>query len=804
VRGRGLELSARAALASWTALTCAYAALCSIPFVWNNLIQVRGYPKWVDAFLLLHPVLTPAVLALAGAALPRRRAWAAAGAAATLAFLLQPLRSVDNGLGSRLVMTLGVLPLLAWEAALARARAARLSWDGAVSQDGAGGRLLGAAAAGALCGAPALWTLRAAGGWTARQAVLAAGASSAQLALLFAAGAAVLEAARRASSAARRPRAALAAAETLLAFLVLRAGLGAVLLGSLDMRGAAASAAAWLWAAALLAVWAGAALERAGRRRAPSGELLWPALGADAPAWARAALLAAALAEPRLLDRALAGGDWNGTMALLGACAAWAAAFAALRPSRSRLDGRWAAGAAGALALAAWAGCAAASRLDPVLRPRGFSPAELMARASSEDPSLRLARKATRFSARTGFFETLARNTNISRSERIAPHRIELTDGSWTPGAARPPVFIFTVDSLRPDYLGAFNKAARFTPALDAFAADGYAFAHAYTAYGATGLSEPSIWAGSRLIHRQYVTPFAPMNSLERLADSLGYRKRATLDPIVDPLWTRDAAFGDLDAGTPEQRLFCDVVGHALREVDAAPRGTPLLVYSQPLDLNLADISRENRSNVTGKSYPGFDAAVASRVERIDGCFGSFIAGLKRRGLYDESVIVVMADHGDSIGEEGRWGHGTLFPEVLRIPLLIHAPASLKARARADLEGQALTIDVTPTLYQLLGSGKPLADPLVGRPLITLDGSDPAALRRPEALIVSSYVPAYGILKPDGRLFLADGVNFRYYEFDLKSDPAGARNLLTPEAQADGEKAVRRWLDRLNAFWGRK
>ena len=73
------------------------------------------------------------------------------------------------------------------------------------------------------------------------------------------------------------------------------------------------------------------------------------------------------------------------------------------------------------------------------------------------------------------------------------------------------------VDSLRRDYLSPFNPAVTFTPSIDAFARSSDVFVNAFTHYGATGLSEPSIWVGGMMPHKQYITPFAPMNSLEKL-----------------------------------------------------------------------------------------------------------------------------------------------------------------------------------------------------------------------------------------------------------------------------------------------
>ena len=121
-----------------------------------------------------------------------------------------------------------------------------------------------------------------------------------------------------------------------------------------------------------------------------------------------------------------------------------------------------------------------------------------------------------------------------------------------------------------------------------------------------------------------------------------------------------------------------------------------------------------------GERYDGFIAPLAAEVHRLDGCFGAFIDDLKRRGRYDNSIIVLTADHGDSLGEDGRWGHSyTLVPEVVSIPLIVHLPSAIVGERAADLDAVALSTDITPTLYAALGYTPRAADGLVGRPLVS-------------------------------------------------------------------------------------
>src|SRR5439155_10475982 len=114
--------------------------------------------------------------------------------------------------------------------------------------------------------------------------------------------------------------------------------------------------------------------------------------------------------------------------------------------------------------------------------------------------------------------------------------------------------------------------------------------------------------------------------------------------------------------------------------------------------------------------YPGFFAPVASALHRIDGCIGGFIDFLKRTNRYDNSVVILTSDHGDSLGEEGRWGHAHfIVPEVMRIPLIMHVPAWLRSAVSVDLSALTFSTDITPSLYTLLGYEPAPTGQLVGR-----------------------------------------------------------------------------------------
>ena len=212
-------------------------------------------------------------------------------------------------------------------------------------------------------------------------------------------------------------------------------------------------------------------------------------------------------------------------------------------------------------------------------------------------------------------------------------------------------------DSLRPDYLSPYNPAVTFTPSLGALAADSLVFRRAFTRYGGTGLAVPSIWSGTMLPHRQYVLPFAPMNTLLALLEGNGYRVMASLDSVMAQLMPRSPGLIELGAeGRNARDDACQVFADLRGALDRAGADTPTFAYSLPQNTHISYVSGQP---TPAEAFPGFYAPFAARVRQIDGCLGTFVDYLKSRRLYDDSVIVVTSDHGDALGEGGRWGHGS-------------------------------------------------------------------------------------------------------------------------------------------------
>src|SRR5262249_21718478 len=159
----------------------------------------------------------------------------------------------------------------------------------------------------------------------------------------------------------------------------------------------------------------------------------------------------------------------------------------------------------------------------------------------------------------------------------------------------------FVIDSLRPDYLAAYNPQVKFTPRIAEFAKESVVFTNAFTRFGGTGLSVPAMWAGSSIVHKQHVLPFHRMNALEKLLDANGYRKVLGIDSIMTRLLVRSDSIDELDRGRNIMDFqICrtlDELDGKLQTIDPA---TPVFAYSLPQDIHM---SRLPRTVETGEEY---------------------------------------------------------------------------------------------------------------------------------------------------------------------------------------------------------
>jgi arylsulfatase A-like enzyme/Tfp pilus assembly protein PilF len=282
-----------------------------------------------------------------------------------------------------------------------------------------------------------------------------------------------------------------------------------------------------------------------------------------------------------------------------------------------------------------------------------------------------------------------------------------------------PNVILITLDTTRADRMGFLGSKRGLTPNLDAVAQQGVVFTRTYSHVPLTTASHTTILTGT-YPQFNHVNDFGvPLSDkLPYLPDILhhhGYQTGAfvaslVLDPLDGTAPGFDRGFDVYDAGFRLRRHGADryqtverraevVVSHALGWLSHVPNG-PFFLWVHLYDAHDPyDPPPPFKDRYASQPYDG-------EIAYADSCVGRLLDALRKHGLYDETLIAVMADHGESLGAHGENTHGVfLYDETLHVPLLIKLPLNRGAGRR--IETRAGLVDVAPTVLSATGIAPP-------------------------------------------------------------------------------------------------
>lgn len=367
--------------------------------------------------------------------------------------------------------------------------------------------------------------------------------------------------------------------------------------------------------------------------------------------------------------------------------------------------------------------------------------------------------------------------------------------------SAPPNVLVVTLDTLRADRVGAYGYAGARTPVLDGLAARGARFANATTTTPLTLSAHTSLFTGTwPTTHGvRDNTGFYVDESVTTLAEVLkgrGYRTGGFVGAFVlDARWGIaqgfDHYFDDFDLSEDVgpgldaiQRRGGEVVDKATAWL-GQPATSPFFAWVHLYDPHTPyDAPTEFASRFPATRDGAYDAEIAYTDSQV----GRLLATLTAAGQLENTIVVVLADHGEQLGEHREQSHGFfIYDASVQVPLIIAGPG-VATRVVPD---QVRIVDVMPTVLDLAGIERPAA--VQGASLRpALDGQRQSLLAFSE-----SWYPRfhYGwsqlqAVRDGTHKFILAPTRELY---DVTADPAETKNLASADsARADTmERALR-------------
>ena len=286
------------------------------------------------------------------------------------------------------------------------------------------------------------------------------------------------------------------------------------------------------------------------------------------------------------------------------------------------------------------------------------------------------------------------------------------------PVPQRPPnIALILVDTLRRDHLPFYGYAKDTAPFLTSLASNGVVFERAHSVSGWTPPAAASLFTSLYPFEHGVVRGLALARRQERLKgveirlprlpaaaetipEALRRRGYATFAITENPNLTRelgfDQGFDGFDA-FPTRLDAEPITERLLERALELRRREPYFLYLHYMDVHapyrerapLFDPSLEGNA----RKVSAYDSGIRTVDEHIRRAFEAL-------GWDEDTLLLVTADHGEELGERGRFGHGaSLHAELLDIPLLVHGPAVTSGR----VSDRVSLVDILPTLREVAG-----------------------------------------------------------------------------------------------------
>jgi len=273
-------------------------------------------------------------------------------------------------------------------------------------------------------------------------------------------------------------------------------------------------------------------------------------------------------------------------------------------------------------------------------------------------------------------------------------------------------LLLITIDTLRADHLGCYGYQQIKTPTIDNLAAQGIMFTQAITPAPITLPAHASIMTGLYPIQHGVRNNgnFILGQEVRTLAEIMkehGFQTAACVGAFVlDSIFGLDQGFDFYEDRLPARGKPTEILYNERKAEEITHLGLtwlrehgggkfflwlhyfdPHAIYSPPAPF--------------AQAYPKcpYDGEIAY----TDKCLGDLISGMEKMGLSERTIIILTADHGESLGEHGEATHAIfIYEPTIRVPLIIKAPADLLPRGKS-CGAMVSNMDILPTVLDLYG-----------------------------------------------------------------------------------------------------
>lgn len=354
--------------------------------------------------------------------------------------------------------------------------------------------------------------------------------------------------------------------------------------------------------------------------------------------------------------------------------------------------------------------------------------------------------------------------------------------------SAQTPVLLISIDTLRADHLPVYGYDRVSTPNLDAFRADAVLFERAYSHCPLTLPSHTSMLTGMLPADHGIrdnigFTLAKNIPVLPELLKRNGYATGAAVSAFVLRKQTGiDRGFDFFDDEVEPISTF-QVIGRVQRaggETLAAARkwldahtDRPFFFFLHLYDPHTPYAPPEPfLSQYKDRPYDG-EIAYADQV------IGELLTDLKDKGIYDDALILIVADHGEGLNDHGEEEHGIfLYREAIQVPMLVKLPRN--RHAGESVASPAALSDIFPTILEQTATPMPAGKRESVSLLSLLDGDSPARNVYSETFyprLHFGWSDLHSLIDGEHHLIRAPIPEL----YDLRSDPAEKKNVLNEQ-----------------------